>query len=139
MPNVRVIYASTMSDEIGQNDIQDILAVARRNNQKMDLTGILCFGSRQFLQCLEGPREAVNRVYSSIIKDSRHTSVVLLHYEEIDSRDFSDWHMGYVPESSITRQLIESNMDNNQFAPLNLHSHSALTFLKEVKKCIPTI
>lgn len=135
MPNVRVIYTSKMSAHVGEPEIQEILEVARRKNQQLNLTGLLCFGSRQFLQCLEGPRGAVNATYASIMGDSRHAEVVLLSYKEIDRREFSDWLMGYVPESSLTSQIL----GDDGFAPLKLNSRSALTFLKEVKQCIPVI
>lgn len=139
MPNVRAIYASKMSAHVGERDIQEILDVARRNNQQHGLTGLLCFGSRQFLQCLEGPRDAVNKVYSSIIKDTRHTSIVLLSYLEVDDREFSEWQMGYVPESSMTRQVLAGAMGEGGFAPLKLNCDSALDFLRVVKKCIPVV
>ncbi|MEK0272692.1 BLUF domain-containing protein, partial [Vibrio vulnificus] len=64
---------------------------------KLGITGILFFNSQHFLQCLEGERNTVNQVYRSIINDSRHHNVVILDYSEIDSRDFHDWTMGYIP------------------------------------------
>ncbi|MEH6355419.1 MAG: BLUF domain-containing protein [Marinobacter sp.] len=139
MPNVRAIYTSKMSYHVGPMQIQNILDVARLNNRHNDLTGLLCFGARQFLQCLEGPREAVNYVYASIIRDSRHSSIVLLSYMEVENREFSDWKMGYVPESSMTSQVLSGTMGDGFFAPLKLNSHSALGFLQDVKKCLPVL
>lgn len=139
MPNVRAIYTSKMSANVGEREIQEILDVARRNNKERDLTGMLCFGARQFLQCLEGPRDAVNITYASILNDSRHSAIELLCYDEVEGREFSDWLMGYVPESSMTTEILAATMGEGGFAPLKLNSQSALGFLKDVKQCIPVV
>jgi hypothetical protein len=135
--NVRLIYSSKMPEHIGVQQIQDILAVSRRNNKNNDLTGILCVGSRQFLQCIEGPRDEVNRVYASIMRDPRHSELVLLGYMETDTREFRDWLMGYVPESSIIIDLIARTMGRRSFEPLALSTQSAMDFLRGIKQYVP--
>ena len=46
------------------------------------------------MQVLEGGRDEVNALYNTIVRDARHTDVVLLHYEEIGERRFAGWTMG---------------------------------------------
>lgn len=139
MKNVRAIYTSRMSEDVGEQQIQDILTVSRRNNKDYHLTGMLCFGARQFLQCLEGPRKEVNETYARIIADPRHKDVVLLSYRETGTREFGDWSMGYVPESAITVDLLARTMGQNGFSPLALNSNTAMDFLREVKQYVPAI
>lgn len=139
MKMIRIIYASKMADQVDEQAIQNILSVSRSNNLKSHLTGLLCFGSRQFLQCLEGPKEAVGATYAIIARDERHTSITMLYEHETDSRGFSEWIMGYVPESSMTKALLEKTMTDGRFSPLYLTDESAWHFLQEAKKCIPIV
>lgn len=72
-------------------DIQHILAAARKNNAELGVTGLLCFNRRYFLQCLEGGREAVNTIYHRISNDTRHKKILLLSYDNIQECEFSEW------------------------------------------------
>ena len=140
MVQVRAIYTSKMSPKVRETDIAEILESSRRNNKKSGLTGLLCFGSRRFLQCLEGPRDSVNETYGRIMADPRHSSIVMLTYEEANYREFEDWLMGYVPESSLTRGLLTRTFGpEGDFNPDLLGSQSALDFLRDVKACIPVV
>jgi hypothetical protein len=47
------------------------------------------------MQVLEGNREDVHEIFEAICKDPRNTGVVKLAEEEIESRDFPDWSMGF--------------------------------------------
>lgn len=53
----RLIYTSSVSEQFSPDDISTILDAARNNNQKFNVTGMLCFNRKYFLQCLEGSRE----------------------------------------------------------------------------------
>tara|TARA_Y100001951_G_scaffold21856_1_gene16832 strand:+ start:3806 stop:4006 length:201 start_codon:yes stop_codon:yes gene_type:complete len=46
-----------------------------------------------FLQCLEGSRSNVNKIYHRILNDKRHRDPIILDYQEIEARDFSAWEM----------------------------------------------
>ncbi|MFT6154311.1 MAG: hypothetical protein ACJA1X_001663 [Bermanella sp.] len=52
----RLVYASTISENFNCDDIEGILAVARKNNKQNNITGMLCFNRKYFLQCLKGSR-----------------------------------------------------------------------------------
>lgn len=93
---VRLIYASTASEALSAVDFQNILTASIQNNHANNLTGMLCCDQRYFLQCLEGSRQEVNQTYARILGDPRHRDVCLLSYNEVPSRHFGDWAMGYV-------------------------------------------
>lgn len=96
MDLVRLIYASRFSARTGAREIEDILSVSRSRNPKHDVTGVLCYAPGVFLQCLEGPRAAVNTLYRAIAADKRHQDATVLEYADISERTFGKWSMAYV-------------------------------------------
>jgi len=91
----RLLYISTARQPLTQDEIDEILRTSRRNNAAVAVTGLLVVGGRRFMQALEGPTEAVERVYQRICADPRHFAVVMLNREPIERRRFDDWAMGY--------------------------------------------
>lgn len=91
----RLLYISTAREPLTQSEIDEILRTSRRNNAAVGVTGLLVVGGRRFMQALEGPTEAVERVYQRICADPRHYAVVMLARETIERRRFDDWAMGY--------------------------------------------
>jgi hypothetical protein len=100
MKLVRLIYASELYAPLAKNSLQQILSAADRNNAQLGITGYLCVSPQYALQCLEGPREPVNRLYNAIASDSRHKNVTLLRYAEPWRRLFPGWYMGHSNELS---------------------------------------
>jgi hypothetical protein len=91
----QVTYISTVSPDVGPDDIEAILTIARRNNRHRDLTGLLLFNGKRFLQHLEGPTLDVERIYSNIVADPRHRALVELGRVTTDYRSFSGWQMAF--------------------------------------------
>lgn len=136
---VRLVYSSTISNGFGRDDIAEILATAQLKNAQNDVTGLLCFNRKRFLQCLEGSRTAVNSTYHRILGDSRHTNVVLLEYQEIVEREFDSWSMGYVPDSSLTAPLNLKHSGSSEFDPYQMSGDSAHRLLSALKTSVPTL
>lgn len=128
---VRMIYASR-ANNLGPEEVNSILESARHNNARSGLTGLLCFDSDYFLQCLEGSRQAVNNLYSTIMADERHQDAVILDYRQIDQRHFADWTMGYVPNTRLTRPLILKYSGQEAFNPYLMSGDSAAAMLQEL-------
>lgn len=129
---VRLIYASRAAEGFGVEDINDILEVSRVKNAKAGLTGLLCFDSHNFLQCLEGARSEVNHIYHRILMDDRHTSPLLLQYGETHEREFDEWEMAYVglvPENQ--RKLLKFGA-RGDFNPFAMSGDSAFAFLRSI-------
>ena len=70
---VRLIYVSKTQQDFGPQNIESIIDKARVNNHKTEVTGLLCFSNKYFLQCLEGSRAAVNETYHKILNDDRQS------------------------------------------------------------------
>jgi hypothetical protein len=75
--------------------IEAILRRSRLINKSKDVTGALLFNGEAFAQVLEGSRAAVQAIYANILKDSRHSHVVLLEDVPIGVRDFTNWSMAF--------------------------------------------
>lgn len=70
-----------------------ILASARRNNPKNDITGALICRADLYLQLLEGPEAAVTKLGATIAKDDRHLEMTFISAGPVDARIFPNWAM----------------------------------------------
>ncbi len=132
MDLVRLIYVSVMTEECDTSALQRILEVSHAKNTARKISGMLCYDPSYFLQCLEGPPEAVNALFADIIRDERHKRVTLLEYVNIAEREFGAWSMAFVHTSNIEKQLLEKYTDGHRFDPFALSSGQAHDFLAEV-------
>ncbi|WP_440903029.1 BLUF domain-containing protein [Catenovulum sp. SX2] len=135
----RLVYTSTITDSFSPSDIELILEAARKNNGKRNVTGMLCFSRKYFLQCLEGSRTQVNQIYQKILNDPRHTNIVLLDYQQISHREFSEWSMSYIPESSLTSALSLKYSGASTFNPYEMSGESAHEMMLLLKCTIPSV
>ena len=90
-----LIYVSIASDELGSEELLDLLRISRENNLRDDITGLLLYKERRFMQLLEGPETAVCATYARITRDARHHDATVLLEGETNERDFVDWTMGF--------------------------------------------
>ncbi len=133
---VSLIYTSEMT---GSMDFMDILEVSRARNEREGITGVLLFCNNNVVQCLEGSREAVNRTYARIVQDKRHQNPLLVDYRMLSTRLFSEWSMGYVPESSITQPTLLKYSVSQDFEPRLLSGESCLRMLAELTQKVGTV
>lgn len=130
----RLIYASRAADALTPADHEQILASSRRNNAKVAVTGVLAFGAREFLQCLEGSREAVNATYNRILGDPRHLEVQLIDCREIDQRWFGEWGMHGLPPSRLTRQRVLRYSERELFTPTRMPAANVIALLADLAR-----
>lgn len=76
----------------------EILAVARRRNAELGVTGALMLRGGHFAQALEGPHAAVQSVFDSIAGDPRHGEVTVTEDGPVPARAFPAWSMAYAGE-----------------------------------------
>lgn len=93
-PLEQLLYISTIAPSASV-DMPSILAISRRNNQASDITGLLMFNGKRFLQVLEGPADAVEATLTRINRDPRHRAQVVLGRKTVDHRQFGEWSMAF--------------------------------------------
>jgi hypothetical protein len=85
---IRLAYTSTFRPHVTDADVDEITSKAAAFNKQHSITGILAVEGERVCQILEGPKEAVERLFASIQRDERHYGVV-----ELDKPGFEDWGM----------------------------------------------
>ena len=92
---IHLIYLSYSATDLSINDLDAMLETSRANNQENDITGLLLYYERDFLQILEGEETAVMETFNRILCDPRHRGIIILDQSTIDHRDFEGWSMGF--------------------------------------------
>ncbi len=111
MSLVSLVYVSFESRTMSQQDILDILEVARKRNTEENITGMLLYRGGYFIQALEGNADAVNKLYDDIAKDARHRNVIMIYKNPITERSFSNWSMGFKNLDGVDPSTLEGYTD----------------------------
>ena len=125
----RLIYASEATEALNPEKVATLLAQARSHNERRDITGMLIFNSRCFLQVLEGDREPLNDLYGRLTHDTRHRRLLLLGFETIGERLFPGWSMGFAAADASQRTEYLRFGATSQFDPYRLTGPAALGLL----------
>lgn len=128
----RLIYASRSIELLKPEQLDAILQVSVTNNAKVGVTGALMYSSREFLQCLEGSREAINQTYARILRDPRHSDLLILDYREVERRWFSAWGMHHVPPLWSSRQVLLRYSEREAFTPSKMSAAMAAALLSDL-------
>ena len=113
----RKIYISAAAPGFSRADLNNLLAVSRRNNAAAGLTGLLIFHQGRFFQILEGARASVGACYARIERDTRHTGLVLVENGSAQARAFDRWKMGFAHPGSLDPKLRDSILSIYDLVP----------------------
>jgi transcriptional accessory protein Tex/SPT6 len=86
------LYIST-APTLSRDEVDAILASSERYNPVHNITGLLLYNGRNFLQLLEGEEEDLVSLMLRITEDPRHSGITLLDRRNIDERACPDWAM----------------------------------------------
>jgi hypothetical protein len=89
----QLVYVSQAVRKMSAEDLRSIHAVARTNNERIDVTGSLFYNGGWFLQVLEGPAATLSTLYAKIELDPRHKNSRVLYNEPASFRTFPRWNM----------------------------------------------
>jgi hypothetical protein len=95
----QLVYISAATEPFSAQGLMEVMTVARKNNHRLGIGGLLVHHSGSFLQVLEGPEEAVELLFRRIEADPRHRRLVVLSRQRVSQPAFSDWSMGLVDRS----------------------------------------
>ncbi|QNJ96918.1 BLUF domain-containing protein [Constantimarinum furrinae] len=115
-----ICYISKAIDELDESGVKNIFDTTVRNNVRDNISGILLFQEGNFLQVLEGEKNKLKSLFSTIMEDSRHYRIlpVINHYN--DCRIFES----YTSTFSVVRDkqdlmkiktYLEKHKDNFQY------------------------
>lgn len=90
-----IVYASSALQPFTTPELQTLLEQARQKNAKLGLTGILLYKEGNFMQVLEGEKEAVTKLAAIIERDPRHKGLLTLLRGTSEERLFPNWTMGF--------------------------------------------
>ena len=106
-PLHQLVYISAAEKEFSEQELSEILEIARNNNQSLDITGMLLFHEGSFIQALEGEKISVETLYEKIGKDDRHSETRVLYRGEVDERQFESWSMGFYRSNQSSNENLE--------------------------------
>ncbi|MEO5342553.1 MAG: BLUF domain-containing protein [Gammaproteobacteria bacterium SHHR-1] len=121
---ISLVYVSTATRPISEQELLHILDISRRNNRKLGVTGILLYSGGRFFQVLEGEEKNVLDIYQHIAKNPLHRSPLVLSQGPIQERNFGQWSMGYRHvDSAVDKEqlegycaLLDRNMEAEEFS-----------------------
>jgi hypothetical protein len=102
----RISYISKFSRPLLLEEITQLATDAEERNRALGVTGMLMSSGGMFYQVLEGPPDAVDRLFQKIGADPRHKDVlVLTAQDEVDDRQFPSWGMRKInlDEEAVSR------------------------------------
>lgn len=91
----RISYFSNLSPGSEFSDLMQIARQSAETNRKRQLTGLLLYAECNIYQILEGPRSALEQVFGKILKDPRHSGIIVLTQSDIQSRLTTGWSFGF--------------------------------------------
>ena len=89
----RLVYFSNANLDLSRSALEWMVEKSAARNRPLQISGALFYNGLNFLQILEGPRQALTPLYLQIRKDPRHSGVVKLVHERISTRSYPDWGM----------------------------------------------
>ncbi|MEM7180646.1 MAG: BLUF domain-containing protein [Spirochaetota bacterium] len=115
-----LVYISMRNESCTDEEIKNILASCQKNNSHHDITGVLMYSEKQFVQYLEGKRESILALYDKIKSDTRHSRVIMLVNAVTEERCFPSWQMAAKPVgiNEITYKTSIPTADKEEFGKL---------------------
>jgi hypothetical protein len=90
-----LIYRSEATNHMAEKELKSLLTQSRNSNKMLDITGMLLYFDKKFLQLLEGEEAEVKNLYAKICGDERHSNVYTLKEGPSDDRLFPGWTMSF--------------------------------------------
>ncbi len=137
---IQLVYISnlTVKGRLNTFVFEEVESEASANNKQQGITGILCYGNGQFMQCIEGTKAEVLALQKRIFADKRHKNTTVLSVKAIDKRNFNDWRMRLMflerwLWSPATKKQAENLSPFLPFTPHKWTSKHTTQFLATIK------
>jgi len=90
-----IAYLSSAVTEFTKPQLRDLLERSRKNNDALNITGLLLYRGGNFMQVIEGDEKSVRSLYDKLSKDPRHKGIFKLFDEPVPDREFPEWSMAF--------------------------------------------
>lgn len=124
-----IIYASAARRLFDPGQLASLLSVARTNNARLAVSGILLYDAGSFFQVLEGEAAIVRPLFERIARDERHYRVQVLREGAVPARSFAEWSMGYVSLDAQLRSMLAKRHGLSSNGSMRDDAHSVLPLL----------
>jgi len=123
-----ISYVSSVNPNLTENDIQEVLHYTRNWNNDHGITGILLYSDGNFFQVLEGETDILKSLLSRIVKDKRHTNVMIIFEKEVSETSFEDYQSDFISlDSRFEAKNIEMYL--SQIDKLNPKIQSSVRYI----------
>jgi hypothetical protein len=106
-----LLYVSSAKHLFSRTDLNGILAISRKNNAALGVSGILLYKGGNLMQLLEGEERAVVDLYAKIGQDPRHHDLTMIWDGVEDERQFPSWSMAFRDLDSSDARAIPGYSD----------------------------
>ncbi|MBY0231870.1 MAG: BLUF domain-containing protein [Gemmataceae bacterium] len=90
-----LVYVSSAVEPFSRADLVALLDQSRTRNEAAGITGLLLYKDGNFMQALEGEKEAVEATHARIERDPRHRGLIVLLRGPAPERRFAGWSMAF--------------------------------------------
>lgn len=106
-----LVYVSRATLPFDAASLRELAERAAAKNERLAVTGYLCFQAGRFLQVLEGEAATVRALMDEIALDPRHAVARRLDLGEQQQRFFPGWHMRRVTGAALHEIHLESVLE----------------------------
>lgn len=92
---ITLIYHSVAVNICSAKELNLFLTSIRKQNIRLNVTGILFYHKGNVMQIIEGEHDTINDLFERIKIDNRHTDVVKVNNFKINKRSYPDWSMAF--------------------------------------------
>ncbi len=89
----RFVYSSSAVQQLNDDELRKLSVLADLRNRQLDITGLLFYSGKSFIQYLEGPRDSLLNLIQSLEADDRHQIEHRSWLTPRDHRIFPGWGM----------------------------------------------
>lgn len=115
----QILYCSLSPHAMDEEGLKALTSSFASLNRMDQITGLLMYSDQVFLQMIEGSPEAVDHLWSRILRDPRHYGIVqLYHYRELERRTCDAWDMQLVSFETL-RSIV-----HNAYAEVKAGKHT---------------
>jgi len=119
-------------------DLTNLLDQSRTKNKRLNITGLLVYHKREFMQLLEGNKDDIFSLYDTICKDGRNMQNHLIWEGSIQQRSFADWSMAFLLPGDLSLEgkpayssFLEHGLNAQAMSTPETTGKSFLVFLRD--------